>query len=98
MFVDLSNFGWANANLRPLTVIGIITVRNQRIQPIVASREFQHDEDPGGTRGLSRKRFSGPREQTRDTHQTRRTNANSVQAGLQQFSSSDHRFLLWDTG
>ena len=38
--------GGTNTDLRPVLVIRVVTVRNYRVEAVIAAGEFKHDQDP----------------------------------------------------
>ena len=44
-FIDLAQFLGPDPDFRPMPVIGVVRVRHERVQSVVAARQLEHDQD-----------------------------------------------------
>ena len=84
MIVDGPHFFARNADVRAVMIIGVVAIRDQRIQPIVAARKFQHHQDLAARFGLTGKRRSRLREQRHGKRS--RAHSDAVHAETQQIA------------
>ena len=85
MLVDLSETACTDSDLRTKAVIGVIGIRDQCVEAVVASRQLEHDQYAAVVRYLRSERLRRAREQGRDGHNPRRTNADAIKACPQHF-------------